>query len=93
MTTETQQQLDVPQLVLEASERCQDYLSPTPLEYSLYLSKEIEGEVWLKLDSMQIGGAGGWGLLKHKARFRGKKVVAVACGRNINLDVFKRIIA
>ena len=25
----------------------------TPLEYSMYLSKEIDGEVWLKLDSMQ----------------------------------------
>ncbi len=53
MTIEVQQQLDVPQLVLEASERCRDHLSPTPLEYSLYLSKEIEGDVWLKLDSMQ----------------------------------------
>jgi threonine dehydratase len=53
MATESQQQLDVPQLVLEAYERCRDYLSPTPLEYSLYLSKMIEGEAWLKLDSMQ----------------------------------------
>jgi threonine dehydratase len=53
MTTKSHQQLDVPQLVLEAIERCQDHLSPTPLEYSLYLSKQIEGEVWLKLDSMQ----------------------------------------
>jgi len=53
MTTESHQQLDVPQLVIEAVERCQEYLSPTPLEYSLYLSREIEGEVWLKLDSMQ----------------------------------------
>ncbi len=53
MPTETQQQLDVHQLVLEASERCRDHLSPTPLEYSLYLSQQIEGEVWLKLDSMQ----------------------------------------
>ncbi len=53
MTNETQQQLDVPTLVLEAIERCQDYLSPTPLEYSMYLSEQIEGEVWLKLDSMQ----------------------------------------
>ena len=52
MTTVTQT-LDVPQLVLEAHERCKAYLSPTPLEYSMYLSKEIEGEVWLKLDSMQ----------------------------------------
>jgi threonine dehydratase len=53
MTTESHQQLDIPQLVMEAVERCQDHLSPTPLEYSLYLSREIEGEVWLKLDSMQ----------------------------------------
>lgn len=53
MTSENQQQLDVPKLVLEAIERCQDYLLPTPLEYSMYLSKKIDGEVWLKLDSMQ----------------------------------------
>jgi len=53
MTTASQQQLDVPQLVLEAIERCQDHLLPTPLEYSLYLSQKIEGKVWLKLDSMQ----------------------------------------
>ena len=53
MTTEVQQQLDVPQLVLEASERCKDHLSPTPLEYSMCLSEQIDGEVWLKLDSMQ----------------------------------------
>jgi len=45
--------LDVPQLVLEANERCRNHLSPTPLEYSLYLSEKIEGKVWLKLDSMQ----------------------------------------
>jgi len=53
MTTKNQPQLDVPQLVLEAHERCQEHLSPTPLEYSRYLSEKIEGEVWLKLDSMQ----------------------------------------
>ena len=35
---------------------------------------------------------GAGGLLKHKERFKGKKVVAVVCGRNINLEVFKRII-
>ena len=52
MTT-VEQPLDVPQLVLEANERCKGHLSPTPLEYSMYLSQEIEGEVWLKLDSMQ----------------------------------------
>jgi threonine dehydratase len=52
MTTDSQQ-VDVPKLVLEAIERCRDHLSPTPLEYSLYLSDKIEGEVWLKLDAMQ----------------------------------------
>jgi threonine dehydratase len=57
MTTKSQTQLDVPQLVLEAHERCQEYLSPTPLEYSRYLSKKIDGDVWLKLDSMQRTGS------------------------------------
>ena len=52
MTTDDQQ-LDVPQLVLEARERTKDYLSPTPLEFSRYLSDQIEGEVWLKLDLVQ----------------------------------------
>ena len=53
MTNGRQPPLDVPQLVREANERCRDHLSPTPLEYSMYLSEKIEGEVWLKLDSMQ----------------------------------------
>lgn len=51
--TESAEQLDVPQLVRDAMARCQDYLSPTPLEYSMYLSEQIGGEVWLKLDCMQ----------------------------------------
>jgi hypothetical protein len=38
MTTKNQPLLDVPQLVQEAHERCQEHLSPAPLEYSLYLS-------------------------------------------------------
>jgi threonine dehydratase len=53
MVNEIRAELDVPRLVLEAAERCRDHLSPTPLEYSMYLSKQIDGEVWLKLDSMQ----------------------------------------
>jgi threonine dehydratase len=57
MTTKNQPQLDVPQLVLEAHERCLEHLPPTPLEYSRYLSEKIEGEVWLKLDSMQRTGS------------------------------------
>jgi len=155
MTNESQQQLDVPKLVLEAVERCQDYLSPTPLEYSMYLREKTGGEVWLKLDSMRtnrmvemetfptladtcaggvdldsitlelcqrhveeilllteteieesirllfeehrlvVEGSGALsvgGLLKQKERFRGKKVVAAVCGRNVDLEVFKRII-
>ncbi len=32
-------------------------------------------------------------LLKRKEHFKGKKVVAVVCGRNIPLELFKRIIA
>ena len=57
MTTKSQPKLDVPQLVLEAHERCQEHLSPTPLEYSRYLSEKIDGDVWLKLDSMQRTGS------------------------------------
>ena len=33
------------------------------------------------------------GLLQRKEQFKGKKVVAVVCGRNIDLEVFKKIIA
>ncbi len=83
MTTKNQPQLDVPQLVLEAHERCQEHLSPTPLEYSRYLSEKIEGS-----GALSVGG-----LLKRKEHFKGKKVVAVVCGRNIPLELFKRIIA
>ena len=53
MTSGSNPPLDVPRLVQEAHERCREYLPPTPLEYSPYLSGQIDGEVWLKLDSMQ----------------------------------------
>lgn len=53
MPAENQQQIDVPKLVQEAHERTKDYLIPTPLEFSRYLSDLIEGEVWLKLDLVQ----------------------------------------
>lgn len=53
MTTEHRQPLDVAQLVREAHQRTRDHLSPTPLEFSRYLSDEIQGEVWLKLDLVQ----------------------------------------
>jgi threonine dehydratase len=38
------------------------------------------------------GALGVAGLLKLEQRFKGKKVVAVVCGRNIDLEQFKRII-
>ncbi len=53
MNTEPSTPLDVPQLVRDAYERCKEYLSPTPLEYSPFLSDQVGGEVWLKLDLMQ----------------------------------------
>jgi len=53
MTDQNQQSLNIPQLVSQAYERCRDHLLPTPLEHSLYLSELIDGDVWLKLDTMQ----------------------------------------
>ena len=53
MTAENRAQLDVAQLVREAHQRTRNHLSPTPLEFSRYLSNEIQGEVWLKLDLVQ----------------------------------------
>ena len=57
--TPDRQHLDLPKLISEAIERCrgQGHLPPTPCEYSRYLSEKIEGEVWLKLDSIQRTGS------------------------------------
>ena len=52
MTAENQA-IDVPALVREAHERTKDYLTPTPLEFSRYLSDQTDSEVWLKLDLVQ----------------------------------------
>jgi threonine dehydratase len=38
------------------------------------------------------GALGIGGLLQRKESFKGKKVVAVVCGRNVDLEVFKKII-
>ena len=53
MTSTIQAPLDVASLVREAHARCEGHLPPTPLEHSRYLSDQVGGEVWLKLDSMQ----------------------------------------
>ena len=44
---------------------------------------------------MVFEGSGGLGVgcvLIRKEQLKGKKMVAVVCGRNIDLEVFKRII-
>jgi threonine dehydratase len=57
VSVEAQEHLDVPKLVQQAYERTRDYLTPTPLEFSRYLSDRIGGEVWLKLDLVQRTGS------------------------------------
>lgn len=57
MSVESREPLDVPTLVQQAYQRTRDYLTPTPLEFSRYLSDRIEGEVWLKLDLVQRTGS------------------------------------
>ncbi len=46
-----------------------------------------------RLVSEGSGALGIGSLLQRKEQFKGKKVVAVVCGRNIDLEVFKKIIA
>jgi len=57
MITGKQQQNNVRQWVLDAEERCREYLNETPLEYSLHLSNLTSAEVYLKLDLMQKTGS------------------------------------
>jgi len=67
-------------------------------EIMLLTEKEIEDSIRLLFEKHRLVVEGSaalavGGLLKNKERFKGKKVVAVVCGRNIDLEVFKRIIA
>jgi threonine dehydratase len=67
-------------------------------EIWLLTEKEIETSIRLLFEQhrLVIEGSGALsvgGLLKRKEHFKGKKVVAVVCGRNIPLELFKRIIA
>ncbi len=75
-------------------ELCQRYAE----EIVLLTETEIEASIRLLFEQHRLvvegsGALGVGGLLKRKDRFKGKKVVAVICGRNIDLEVFKRIIA
>jgi threonine dehydratase len=75
-------------------ELCRRYVN----EILLLTEAEIEASIRLLFEQHRLvaegsGALGIGGLLKRKAQFKGKKVVAVVCGRNIDLEVFKRIIA
>jgi threonine dehydratase len=64
----------------------------------LLTESEIEASIRLLFEQHRLvvegsGALGVGGMLKHKELFKGKKVVAVVCGRNIDLEVFKKIIA
>ena len=66
-------------------------------EIVLLTEAEIEESIRLLFEQhrLVVEGSGALavgGLLKRKERFKGKKVVAAVCGRNIDLEVFKRII-
>jgi threonine dehydratase len=66
-------------------------------EIFLLTETEIEDAIRLLFEQhrLVVEGSGALsvgGLLKHKERFKAKKVVAGICGRNIDLEVFKRII-
>ena len=67
-------------------------------EIVLLTEKEIEASIRLLFEQHRLvtegsGALSSGGLLKRKELFKGKKVVAVVCGRNDNLEVFKKIIA
>ena len=75
-------------------ELCRRYVD----EIVLLTEKEIEASIRLLFEHhrLVVEGSGALGvgaLLKRKEHFKGKKVVAVVCGRNIDREVFKRIIA
>jgi len=67
-------------------------------EIVLLSEAEIEAGIRMLFEQHRLvvegsGALGAGALMKHKEQFRDKKVVAVVCGRNIDLDVFRRIIA
>jgi len=75
-------------------ELCQRYVE----EIVLLSEKEIEASIRLLFEEhrLVVEGSGALSvgaLLKLKDQFKGKKVVVVVCGRNVDLEVFKRIIA
>jgi threonine dehydratase len=83
--------VDLDSITLDLCRRYVDeifLLTETEIERSIRLLFEQHRLVVEGSAALAVGG-----LLKDKERFKGKKVVAVVCGRNIDLQVFKRIIA
>jgi threonine dehydratase len=83
--------LDLDSITLDLCQRYVDeilLLTETEIEASIRLLFEQHRLVVEGSGALSVGG-----LLKRKEHFKGKKVVAVVCGRNIPLEVFKRIIA
>jgi threonine dehydratase len=75
-------------------ELCHQYVD----EILLLTEDEIAASIRLLFEQHRLvsegsGALGVGGLLKRREQFKGKKVVAVVCGRNIDLEVFKKIIA
>jgi threonine dehydratase len=67
-------------------------------EIMLLSEEEIAASIRLLFEQHRLvsegsGALGVGGILKYKERFKGKKVVAVVCGRNIDLETFKKIIS
>jgi threonine dehydratase len=82
--------VDLDSITLELARRYVD-------EIFLLTEKEIEVTIRLLFEQhrLVVEGSGALavgGLLKRRERFKGMKVVAGVCGRNIDLKVFKRII-
>lgn len=46
--------LDIQKQALEAEKRIRKYIRKTPLEYSPFLSKESQAQVYLKLENFQL---------------------------------------
>jgi threonine dehydratase len=82
--------VDLDSITLDLCQRYADeimLLNETEIEASIRLLFEQHRLVVEGSGALSVGG-----LIKRKDHFKGKKVVAVVCGRNIDLELFKRII-
>ncbi len=54
---ENEMMIDIKKSVLAAEKRIRSYIRKTPLEYSYYLSKLGNSDVYLKLENLQYTGS------------------------------------